>query len=77
MPANMMKAPVGFIFVVTGRSKAIVRAGPMPGRTPIAVPRTEPTNAQKRFSGENATANPWASWWRASMLSRPPWRCGS
>ena len=73
----MMNAPVGFICVVTGRRRAIVSAGPMPGRTPIAVPRTEPTNAQKRFSGESATTKPWASWWRASTLATLPWRRGS
>src|SRR5262245_13330357 len=64
----MMKAPVGFIWVVTGSSSAIVRAGPMPGKTPIAVPRTEPTNAHRRFSGVSATAKPWA---RAASVVMP------
>src|SRR3546814_17526168 len=36
----------------------MVSAGPMPGRTPIAVPNSVPTRAISRFSGSNAVANP-------------------
>ena len=45
----MMKAEVGAICVVTGRSSAMVSAGPMPGSTPMAVPSAEPTKAQTRL----------------------------
>ena len=45
MPANMINAPVGSIFEVTGRSNATVNAGPIPGRTPIAVPSVTPMMA--------------------------------
>ena len=42
----MMKAEVGDSSVVAGRRSVIVKAGPMPGRTPMAVPsvqRKKPT----------------------------------
>ena len=54
----MMKAAVGDIVTVTGRSKVMVSAGPIPGRTPIAVPSAQPVSAQSRFIGCNATAKP-------------------
>ncbi len=43
---------------VAGRSKAMVAAGPKPGRTPIAVPRTAPKKANNTLTGVRATANP-------------------
>src|SRR3990172_711950 len=54
----MMKALVGARVRVTGRRRATVSAGPMPGRTPTAVPRLTPANAQRRFEGAAATENP-------------------
>src|SRR4051812_14646498 len=49
MPANMISAVVTSRPRVRGRSSAIVMAGPMPGRTPIAVPSSTPRNANMRF----------------------------
>ena len=37
-----MSAAVGFIPKVSGTSMATVVTGPIPGRTPIAVPTTTP-----------------------------------
>src|SRR6188768_3316376 len=58
MPANMMSAPVGSRLAVAGSSSAIVRAGPTPGITPIAVPKVTPTNPHIRLIGVSATAKP-------------------
>src|SRR5918996_636311 len=69
MPANMMKAAVASIRVVTGRRSEMVRAGPMPGRTPIAVPSVAPTNAQRRLIGCAATPKPCPRAASASMLA--------
>src|SRR5690554_2199899 len=57
-PANMMKADVGATEMVTGSNSAMVSAGPIPGRTPIAVPSTEPSNAHIRLVGCSATEKP-------------------
>src|SRR5215217_4015527 len=61
MPANMMKAETGGRPTVRGIRIATVVAGPIPGRTPIAVPRVTPMIDQMMLSGVSATANPWAS----------------
>jgi hypothetical protein len=45
MPPNMMKAPIGSSFEVSGKSMATVSAGPMPGSTPTAVPKLTPISA--------------------------------
>jgi hypothetical protein len=42
MPAIMISAETGSNVKVTGRRRAIVAVGPMPGRTPTAVPSTTP-----------------------------------
>src|SRR5262245_16533817 len=54
----MMKAAVGSRCAVTGSSSAIVSAGPIPGRIPIAVPSVTPRNAHPRFTQVSAVANP-------------------
>ncbi len=54
----MISAAVGSTLAVSGSSIATVSAGPMPGSTPIAVPRKQPTSAHIRFSGVMATAKP-------------------
>src|SRR5215210_7767460 len=56
----MMKAETGGRPTVRGIRIATVVAGPIPGRTPIAVPRVTPTMDQMRLSGVGATASPWA-----------------
>jgi hypothetical protein len=45
MPASMISADSGLRLKVIGSSMAMVATGPMPGRTPISVPRIQPTNA--------------------------------
>lgn len=77
MPANMMKAPVGSSPYVTGSSSATAMAGPMPGRTPMAVPRSTPMAAQSRLIGVRAVPNPSIREFSESMgqstpISGPP-----
>src|SRR6266511_3240022 len=67
MPAKRMNAAVGSTLKVIGNSKAMVSAGPSPGRTPIAVPKVVPTRHHRRFIGVSATAKPLRSCWKASM----------
>src|SRR5262245_1993139 len=54
----MMSAEVGFIPYVTGMSNAIVAEGPMPGSTPMTVPRKHPINVYQRLIGCRQTTNP-------------------
>src|SRR5688572_13478667 len=58
MPPNMMNALSGSSVKVTGSSNATVKAGPMPGRTPTAVPRVTPANAHKRCGTVSAVRKP-------------------
>ena len=53
-----MKADTGPTDTVTGSSKAMVRAGPIPGRIPMAVPNTDPTKAHIKLVGVKATSKP-------------------
>jgi len=48
----MMMAETGETLKVVGRSRAIAAAGPIPGRTPISVPKRTPIKQYKRFMGE-------------------------
>src|SRR5574342_575553 len=70
MPANMMKAGVGSSEYVAGNSKATVSAGPMPGRTPTAVPSVTPARAQARFVRVSALAKPAPSAAKTSIRRR-------
>ena len=54
----MMKAPVGSSVRVTGNRRAMVSAGPMPGRMPISVPSVTPTSDHIRLIGVSAVAKP-------------------
>src|SRR6185312_14845299 len=54
----MMKAPVGSRCAVTGSSSAMVSAGPMPGRMPMAVPSVTPRTHQPRLAKVRAVAKP-------------------
>src|SRR5687767_11407164 len=54
----MMKAPVGSRCAVTGSSNAMVRAGPMPGRMPMAVPSVTPSTHQPRLARVRAVSKP-------------------
>src|SRR5438045_1362191 len=67
MPANRMNAAVDSTLKVIGSSKAMVSAGPSPGRTPIAVPSVVPTRHHRRFIGVSATAKPLRSSEKASI----------
>lgn len=53
-----MIAAVASIDAVTGRSKAIASAGPMPGSTPTRVPRNVPIKPYIKLVAVNAVANP-------------------
>src|SRR5262245_42743150 len=56
----MMKAAVGSRWDVRGSRSAMVSAGPMPGRMPVAVPSVTPSNAQPRLARVRAVAKPWS-----------------
>jgi hypothetical protein len=53
-----MRADVGFTDNVTGSSKAIARAGPIPGKTPTRVPKNVPSNPYMRFCADRALEKP-------------------
>ena len=61
----MINAEAGLTEYVIGRSKAIAKAGPIPGRTPTKVPRIVPINPNIRLFSVNALAKPFK---RDSML---------
>src|SRR5574339_77731 len=58
MPASMISAATGGTLKVIGSSIAIVASGPMPGSTPISVPRNTPMKQNQRFCQVSATLNP-------------------
>src|ERR1700741_3887031 len=65
----MIKAPTGESQKVTGRIIAIVVSGPIPGRTPMAVPITQPRKHSARFCQVSATAKPIVMLDRMSSIS--------
>src|SRR5262245_63559888 len=65
----MMKAAVGSRWDVSGSSSAMVSAGPMPGRMPMAVPSVTPSSAQPRLARVRAVANPWSSAFSVCMAA--------
>src|SRR6185503_11417647 len=67
MPANMISAPVGSSFAVSGSSIATVSAGPTPGSTPTNVPSVTPMKPHNRLIGLSATPKPASSASNASM----------
>ena len=59
MPDIRMMAVTGEpIFMLMGSSSAMVAAGPSPGRTPTAVPRTQPMRPQRRLTGVSGDLEP-------------------
>jgi hypothetical protein len=58
MPANMISALVTSRPRVSGSRRATAMAGPMPGRTPMAVPSSTPSRAKARFVGVSAVPKP-------------------
>src|SRR5687768_9757373 len=71
MPAKKIIEAVTSTLAVMGSSMATATAGPMPGRTPTAVPSTQPTKAHSKFAGVMAVAKPCRSALRMS-ISEPP-----
>ena len=53
-----MGTPVALTLKVMGSSSAMVSAGPMPGSTPMAVPRKHPSSAQPRLVAVSALEKP-------------------
>ena len=51
-----------------GSNIAIVAMGPMPGRTPISVPRRQPMRQNSRFVGVTAAEKPVARFANTSMF---------
>src|SRR4051812_3168000 len=58
MPASMISADTGGTLNVIGSSMAIVASGPIPGSTPISVPRKQPMKQNHRFCSVKATLKP-------------------
>src|SRR5688572_17888085 len=54
----MISAEVGFIPNVTGIRSAMPAEGPIPGSTPMIVPRKTPMKVYQRLIGCRQTANP-------------------
>src|SRR3954465_4013256 len=67
MPAKKIIEAVTSTLAVIGSSMATATAGPMPGRTPTAVPSAQPTSAHSRLAGEIAVAKPLINALRMSM----------
>src|SRR6516165_5608208 len=66
----MISAPTGESQNVTGRISAMVVSGPIPGRTPIAVPITQPKKHKTTFCQVSATPNPMIMLDAISLISK-------
>src|SRR3954471_14034561 len=67
MPASMISAETGGSTNVAGNSIEIVAIGPMPGSTPMSVPRSTPTKQYMMFCQCSATPKPMTRLFRISM----------
>src|SRR5437868_6142755 len=67
MPEKKIIEAVMSTLPVIGSSMATATAGPMPGSTPTAVPRAQPTRHQSRFAGVIAAAKPCINALKISM----------
>lgn len=56
---------------VIGSSMATATAGPMPGKTPTAVPSAQPSKAHSRFMGVAAVAKPCSNASNKSITATP------
>src|SRR3984893_18725195 len=65
----MIRAPTGESQKVTGKIIAMVVRGPIPGRTPIAVPITQPKKHSATFCQVSATPKPITMLDRMSSMS--------
>jgi hypothetical protein len=63
----MMIAVAGGRAVVTGSRRAMVAAGPIPGRTPMRVPTKHPTRHRITLIGVRAMPNPFNIFWKISI----------
>jgi hypothetical protein len=54
----MMRAASGDILKVMGNRRAMVAAGPNPGKTPTRVPRRTPRIQKRRLEGRKAILKP-------------------
>src|SRR3954454_2287046 len=75
----MIKAPTGESQNVTGRIMAMVVSGPIPGRTPMAVPMTQPKKHRAMLCQVSAMPNPMMMLDKTSGMSegRRPQRDGN
>src|SRR5262245_11363248 len=67
----MISAATGGTLKVIGSSMAIVASGPMPGSTPIRVPRNTPMKQYHRFWRVRATVKPNTRLLKSSILVAP------
>src|SRR5574341_2388114 len=67
----MISAATGGTLKVRGSSIAIVASGPMPGSTPISVPRNTPMKQNHRFCSDSATLNPKTRLLKSSISIAP------
>ena len=71
MPAKKIIEAVASTFTVIGSSIATAVAGPMPGSTPIAVPRVQPSSAHSRLMGVPAVMKPCSKLFQISITATP------
>src|SRR3982751_1865096 len=69
MPASMISAETGGSTKVAGSSIEIVAMGPMPGSTPMSVPRSTPMKQYMMFCQCSATPKPITRLFSRSMLA--------
>src|SRR3989304_1924968 len=76
MPASMTSDPSGSSWKVIGNRIAIAGIGPIPGSTPISVPRRQPSSASPIFLNVAAAVNPVARLLKKSnsISAAPPRR---
>ena len=67
MPAKKIIDAVASTLAVIGNNIATAVAGPMPGNTPTAVPKAQPTKAHSRLIGVPAVAKPCSSEFQMSI----------
>src|ERR1044072_5780891 len=72
MPASMISEDNGSSPKVIGSSIAMVGIGPMPGSTPISVPRKQPISAKPMFCQDAAALKPVARLANRSTSVAPP-----
>src|SRR5918994_2109537 len=75
MPASMISEETGSpIWKVIGNSMAMVAVAPIPGSTPISVPRSTPMRQKPRFASVVAVEKPSARLSRSSIFISSQWQ---